>query len=49
MGIGIYYRQARPTLDGRVREMQERAPAGSVDELMETFAVRPSEPAVTPG
>ena len=49
MGIGIYYRHERPTLDGRVREMQERAPEGSVDELIETFAVRPAEPAITSG
>ena len=48
MGIGIYYRAERPTLDGRVREMQDAAPAGSVAELVEAFAVRPAEPAIKP-
>jgi 2-oxoglutarate/2-oxoacid ferredoxin oxidoreductase subunit beta len=48
MGIGIFYRHERPTLDGRVRAMQDAAPAGSVEELVETFAVRPTEPAVKP-
>jgi hypothetical protein len=27
--------------------MQERAPDGSVRELVDTFAVRPAEPAIT--
>src|SRR4029453_8356668 len=42
MGIGIFSRPERPTLDGRGRRMQDAAPAGSVDELVETFAVRPA-------
>ena len=45
MAIGIFYRHERPTLDGRVRAMQEAAPPGSVDELLDGFAVRPPEPA----
>ena len=45
MGIGIFYRNERATLDGRVRAMQDAAPAGSVDELLDGFALRPSEPA----
>ncbi len=48
MGIGIYYRWERPTLDGRVRAMQDAAPEGSVAELVDGFALRPAEPAVTP-
>jgi hypothetical protein len=45
MGIGIFYRHERATLDGRVRAMQDAAPDGSVDELLDGFALRPSEPA----
>ena len=48
MGIGIYYRKERPTLDGRVRAMQDAATEGSVTELLEGFAVRPAEAAVKP-
>ena len=39
MGIGIYYRRERPTLDGRIRAMQDAAEPGSVDELLDGFAV----------
>jgi 2-oxoglutarate ferredoxin oxidoreductase subunit beta len=39
MGIGIYYRRERATLDGRMRAMQEAAEPGSVDELLDGFAV----------
>jgi 2-oxoglutarate ferredoxin oxidoreductase subunit beta len=39
MGIGIYYRRVRATLDGRLRAMQEAAEPGSVDELLDGFAV----------
>jgi hypothetical protein len=45
MGIGIYYRCERPTLDGRVRAMQDASPEGSVEDLIEGFAVVPREPA----
>ena len=48
MGIGIFYRHERPTLDGRVRAMQDAATEGSVGELLEAFAVRPAEPAIKP-
>jgi 2-oxoglutarate ferredoxin oxidoreductase subunit beta len=41
MGIGIFYRSERPTLDGRVRAMQDAAPAGSLEELIDGFAVAP--------
>jgi len=39
MGIGIYYRRERATLDGRIRAMQDAAEGGSVDELLDGFAV----------
>jgi 2-oxoglutarate ferredoxin oxidoreductase subunit beta len=39
MAIGVFYRQERPTLDGRVRAMQEAATPGSVEELLDGFAV----------
>jgi hypothetical protein len=45
MGIGIYYRSERPTLDGRVRAMQDASPASSVEELIDGFSVAPREPA----
>ena len=41
MGIGIFYRRERPTLDGRVRAMQDARTEGSVDELLDGFAVAP--------
>ena len=44
MGIGIYYRSERPTLDGRVRAMQDASPAGSVEELIDGFSIVPREP-----
>ena len=45
MGIGIYYRAERPTLDGRVRAMQEASPEGSLEDLIDGFAIEPREPA----
>ena len=39
MGIGVYYRRARATFDGRMRAMQDAAEPGSVDELLDGFAV----------
>jgi 2-oxoglutarate ferredoxin oxidoreductase subunit beta len=39
MTIGVFYRHERPTLDGRVRAMQENAVSGSVEELIDGFAV----------
>ena len=39
MGIGIYYRRERPTLDGRIRAMQDASEPGSLDELLDGFAV----------
>src|SRR4029453_16463259 len=38
-GIGIFYRRERATLDGRVRAMQDAAVPGSVEELLDGFAV----------
>ena len=40
MSIGILYRNPRPTLDQRVRAMQEQADAGDVNEFLDAFAVR---------
>ena len=39
MGIGIFYRSERPTLDGRVRAMQDARRPGSVEELIDGFAI----------
>ena len=47
MGIGIYYRSRRPTLDGRVRAMQEASPEGSLEDLIDGFAIEPREAAAT--
>jgi 2-oxoglutarate ferredoxin oxidoreductase subunit beta len=47
MGIGIYYRAERPTLDGRVRAMQEASPQASVEDLIDGFAIVPREAAAT--
>jgi 2-oxoglutarate ferredoxin oxidoreductase subunit beta len=47
MSIGVFYKHERPTLDGVFRAMQEAAEPGSLDELVDAFAVDPSRAAVT--
>jgi 2-oxoglutarate ferredoxin oxidoreductase subunit beta len=42
MSIGVFYRGARPTLDGAVRATQESAEPGSLDAVVDAFAVEPT-------
>jgi hypothetical protein len=46
MAIGVFYRRERPTLDARVRAMQQRGEPGSVEELLDGFAVGETAKAV---
>src|SRR3954451_19236233 len=41
MALGVFYRHTRPTLDGRIGEMQQAASPVTLDELVDGCAVAP--------